>query len=467
MQECEKINIKLHPVYLMIGISALILFVCSSLRHFLFQSVALDLGIFDQAVYLISQGQPPISSFLGFHILGDHGALILYPIALLYLIKPDVHWLLAVQAIALALGALPTWHLSRQAGLKEAQSITMATVYLLYPVVFNVNLFDFHPDVIALPAILAAVIAARLGRLVWFCVAVALILSCKGLLALTAIGMGIWLAVFEKRRLYGGIALFAGVAWFIIATQTIIPLFGNETAAVGRHLFRYSHLGNSLVGITQNLVLKPNLLLSAIFTQSNLEYLLWLLLPLIWGLSPRHLSPLVAATPALVMNILSNVDSQKNLTQHYSLPILPFLLLAVISTLASGGWWLRNSKGITIWSLIAFLVLAKFGYFGSIYLKDIDTWQATREAIALVPNQGGVLTSAVIAPHLTHRPLIKLAIEGSEWQDLAQFDHILLNTRNPGWGSSQELVKGLVTKVKQTPGFLLKYQKDGILLFQK
>ena len=38
-----------------IGVSALILFGCSSLRHELFQSNAFDLGIFDQAVYLISQ----------------------------------------------------------------------------------------------------------------------------------------------------------------------------------------------------------------------------------------------------------------------------------------------------------------------------------------------------------------------------------------------------------------------------
>ncbi|WP_413199937.1 DUF2079 domain-containing protein, partial [Nostoc piscinale] len=55
----------------MIGVSALILFLCSSLRHALFQSTALDLAVFDQWVYLASQGLPPISSFFGFHLLGD------------------------------------------------------------------------------------------------------------------------------------------------------------------------------------------------------------------------------------------------------------------------------------------------------------------------------------------------------------------------------------------------------------
>lgn len=344
-----------HPLGLMIGISALILFACSSLRHFLFQSTAWDLGIFDQAVYLISQGQSPISSFLGFHILGDHAALIFYPLALLYLIKPDVHWLLAVQAVALALGALPTWHLARQAGLKKAQATAMAAVYLLYPLVFNINLFDFHPDAIAMPAMLGAVLAARLGHLWWFCLAIASILSCKGVFALTVAAMGFWLLIFEKRRLYGAIALIAGVAWFIIATQAIIPFFGNETATVGRHLSRYSYLGNSFAEVAQNLVLKPGLLLSGTFTQPNLEYLLWLLLPVIWGLSPRHLTPLVGAIPALAIDLLSNLETQKDLIHQYSLPVLPFLLLATISTLASGGWWLRSQRGIILWSLVAFL----------------------------------------------------------------------------------------------------------------
>jgi uncharacterized membrane protein len=117
----------------MSGAIALILFGCSSLRHALFQSGAFDLGIYDQVVYLISQGQPPISSFLGFHHMGNHAAWAVYPLGLLYKIYPDVHWLLAVQAGALTIGALPTWHLARQAGLTVRQAEAMAVVYLLYP----------------------------------------------------------------------------------------------------------------------------------------------------------------------------------------------------------------------------------------------------------------------------------------------------------------------------------------------
>lgn len=57
-------SFKLHPLGGMIAIASMIFFFCSSLRHALFQSTAFELGIYDQIVYLISQGKPPISSFL-------------------------------------------------------------------------------------------------------------------------------------------------------------------------------------------------------------------------------------------------------------------------------------------------------------------------------------------------------------------------------------------------------------------
>jgi uncharacterized membrane protein len=262
MQNPEKISIfgssySSRVLAWMIGVSTLILFICSSLRHALFQSGAYDLGIFDQAVYLISQSKAPISSFLGFHILGDHAALIFYPLALLYKIYPDVHWLLAVQAVSLGLGGWLTWSLGDRAGLKQSQALAIAGVYLLYPLVFNVNLFDFHPEVLAIPALLGAILAARIGKIGWFCLAIITVLACKAVLALTVAAMGVWLLIYEKKRLYGAIALFSGIVWFIIATGQIIPFFGGDAASVARHLHRYDYLGNSVSEIVQNLLFKP------------------------------------------------------------------------------------------------------------------------------------------------------------------------------------------------------------------
>ncbi|OCQ88880.1 hypothetical protein BCD64_03810 [Nostoc sp. MBR 210] len=454
----------INSVFWMTGVSALILFASSILRHELFQSTAFDLGIFDQAAFLISQGKPPISTFMGYHILGDHAAWIWYPLALLYKIYPSVYWLFAVQAIALASGALPTWQLARQAGLKESQSVAMAAVYLLYPLIFNVNLFDFHPEVIALPLFLAAVLAARRHQIRWFCLYIFLILGCKAVLSFTVAAMGFWLLMFEKRRLYGAIALGAGVAWFLIASRIIIPTFsGAEPAAVGR----YSYLGNSVPEIAQNIILQPGIILGKVFVLSNLEYLLLLLVPVIWGFSLAGIKPLVAAIPCVALNIIADYQPQKDLIHQYSLPALPFILLVLISSLAAGKGLIQDKRRIIIWSLVGFLCLAKYTHFFGRYLQSLDTWQATREAIALVNTQDSVLTTAKIAPHLSHRPSINLIQDNLPLTQVNTFDYILLNTRHHDLSGNQELNLILLDKLKNDTDFQLKYQRDDVYLFSK
>jgi uncharacterized membrane protein len=452
-----------HPLSLMMGISAIIFFICSSIRHALFQS-NFDLAIFDNALYLISQGEKPFIVFRGLHILGDHAAWIFYPLALLYKIHPDVHWLFAVQAISLASGALFIWHLANLAGLKETQKNTIALAYLLYPVIFNVNIFDFHPEVIAVPAILGTFLAVKLNKIWWFIGSLIIISGCKAVLALTIFALGIWLLLWEKKPKYGIIAIALGLSWFIIATQIIIPQFsGAEAAAVDR----YSYLGDSVFAIAKNLFLKPELILGKIFSLDTIGYLVLLIAPVIWGFSLRYLHILIGATPILLINILSDYPTQRNLVHHYSVSIIPFLFLVVINTLANAKGWFKNSKNIVIWSVVAFLAFAKFGYFGSIYLDSLDTWQATRQAFQEINTKGGVLTTSDMASHVTHRPLVQLATKDSESMDLNKFDYILLNQRHPGWASSPEIVNSLITKLKQTPEFSLQYSQDEVFLFAK
>ncbi len=466
----SKINNHRHNWYFLSAtliISSCILFFCSSVRHLLFQSNALDLGWFDQGIYLISQGKPPIVSFVGFHILGDHAALILYIIALLYKIYPSVYWLFAIQAIALSLGIIPLWYLALNAGLQKAQARALVFIYLFYPLIFNVNLFDFHPDVFVVSGLLLAILAAQNNSLLWFSVAIVLILSSKAIFSLTVLGLGLWLLISQRKLLLGIIGVITGIAWFLIATQVIIPHYTGTDAAIEMADSRYAYLGDSLGEIIKNLFLRPQLVFGHLFTLANLEYLILLLIPLSGGLSRYSLHLLMPAFPALSLNLLTDYLPQKDLIHQYSLPILPFLLVGVIATWVHGKGFLRKPKWLIVWSIIAFIAFAKYGYFGSLYLQSLDTYRATKQAINLIQTPGGVLTSSSIAPHLTHRPLIKLAIEGVQSLDLNQFDYILLNQRHPGWASSPELVSDLITKINQNPNFVLLQKQDDVFLYHR
>lgn len=445
----------------MVGLAALVFFLASSVRHGLFQSGAFDLGYFDQAIYLISRGELPIVSFWGYHFLGGHADWMVYPLAGLYWLYADVHWLFAVQAIALALGAIPAYHLALQAGVKPPQATALAAAYLLYPLVFNLTLFDFHPEVMALPLMLTAIWAARADRVGWFTFCTVLALGCRDGLSLTIAAMGIWLFFWERKRLCGAIALLSGVIWFLVAVKWLIPIFRPEGVEA---TLRYAYLGDSVLEIAQNLFLRPDLILGRVFSLPTLEYLVLLLAPLLWGLHPRHLTPLVAAVPMLVVNILSESPTQRNLVHQYSLPILPFLLLAVISAVAAHNAWVRQPRRIVLWATVAFLLLGKYGHFGSLYLESLDTWGATRQAIAQITTDESVLTTHAIVPHLTHRPQIRFTLADTPF-DLQQFKYVLLDTRHPGWRSTPDYAQGLVKQLQGDRRFQLQLQRDGVFLF--
>lgn len=472
MNTIKKItSLHINPILVLVITSTLVLFFFSSLRHSLFQSGAGDLGIFDQGVYLISQGVPPNSSLINYkfdiHILADHGAFILYPLSVFYKIYPDIHWILLIQAIALSSGAIPAFKLAIQKGLSNNQGYLIALIYVLSPLIFNANLFDFHPDVIAIPFFLWAVLWSRADKLFNFCIAIVIILSCKAVFALTVIFMGIWLILFEKRLLMGVISISVGIIWFVIATQIIIPVLGGEAASTIRHIGRYASLGSSYSEIFLNIFFKPNLILSKFFSISGLTYLLLLFAPFIWFLKNADLRPLIAAIPTITMSILSDDPQQRYLANQYPLPILPFLILIAISSLnvisSQKRWHLRF---IVFWAALAFVTMSRLNLFTGEYLQSLDTWQANNEAIALVKTEGSILTTHEIAPHVTHRPQVKLAFSNTP-HDLEIFDYILLNTRHAGYQSDRNYALSLVEQAKQIPSFKLEYQKDDVYLFAK
>jgi uncharacterized membrane protein len=429
----------------LVAVSAIGLFLCASIKHGLFKSTAYDLGYFDQAAYLISQGKPPIVSFWGHHFLGGHGDWILYPIALLYKIVPSVQWLFAVQALALASGQVGAWLLAVQAGLKGFEVWAIVFAYGLYPLVFNINLFDFHPGVIALPLFLVAVWAARADRLWTYGFCLMVILGCRDVLSITVAAMGLWLWFFEHRRRAGAIAFLWGTGSLWLVIQRVIPT------------------------IPPGGVLKLNLGLGQIFTIETIGYFALLLLPMFWMLRLRFLAPMLVAIPTILMNVLSIMPEQRDLLHQYSVPILPFLVISGVACLAAGEpILLKRPKWIILWSLFGFLCLTKYSYFSSRFLEHQDNAASVYQAIAQVPRTAQVLTTENIAPHLTHRSVLHITDVGmmNRMKNTA-YSHILLNMRHPGVSSNPRELQVLLRRLKDDRSLDLQMMQDDVYLFVK
>ncbi|MCX8079266.1 MAG: DUF2079 domain-containing protein [Geminocystis sp.] len=456
--------------------SFLILFLASVIRHLLFHSAAYDLGIFDNAVYLISRGKNPYITFRGLHILGDHAAFILYPIATLYSLYPSVYWLFFIQSLSLSLAVLPLIKICSLFGINGEKSRTICLVYWLYPVIFNVNIFDFHPETIATPLFFIATLASNAfgnsyslrRRWYWFVASIILILGCKAVLSLNVAAMGLWLLLFRRRKIEGLVATSMGVLWFIISSQIVIPKFsGEEAAAVGR----YSYLGNSVIEIIVNVFTKPKTVLSHLLTLPNLEYLTLLFIPVIPIIAWQEIDNLLPAIPTIVINLLADYLPQKNLVYQYSIPIVPFLIITAVASLGRQKTLLSKDIKIRIWALIMFLALTRWTAFLPItprsYWRDVYQWQATRKAIELIDNKEVVFTNHRYAPHLTHRETVYLADETIDYQQVVKSKYILLNAKNPGYPTSQEEMKRLINFLLTNNDFILVYQRDDIFLFTR
>jgi uncharacterized membrane protein len=449
----------------------LVLFFSSLARHMLFQSTLWDLGIFSQAAFLISRGETPLITTLGFHILSDHASVILYPLSILYWLCPRPEVLFAVQSFSFALGAIFIYNLAKQRNLNEHWALVGATCYLLSPALFNTNLFDFHPDVLAVPAMLWAV-QAGLTRRPWQLVyAVLVILSCKEILSLTVIALGIWLFWAVGQRFYGVFVVVAGAGWFLLATYYLIPHFtpGKLPSGVGR----YSYLGASLSEISWHVLSNPGLVVQRFFTGEALLYYVFLLAPVAIALSWRQAAILLPALPAFLLNVLSSESGQRNLIFQYQLTIFPFLILWLLYSIAAfqkeqQRLWL-TPRWMVAWSTLAFLALAKYTYFFSLYLSNLSNLTAVQQAIHLVEGPGGVLAPSQITAHLSERQTAEMIKSSVVWDSISlkPYRYVLLDQRNPGYANDDASNKRLLDTLHHLQDFREIYAKDDVLLFQR
>lgn len=447
--------------------AAVAMFAAGSFRHYVLRSGAFDLGFFDQAVWLISQGHVAFSSLRGIHVIADHASLILYPLALLYVVWADPHVLLAAQAAVLALGAYPVARLAMDAGLTQRQSLAIAGAYLMYPFVLTASLFDFHPETLAVPALLMAVLAAREDRRIAFCIWIAIALLCKEIIALTVAMMGLWLLLFERRKFFGTTALVAGAIWFVVALKVIVPAFSEGGNPSGMDY--YSYLGNSIGQIIWTMITRPDVVLARIFSVSGIKYIALLVMPALWGLHYRTLTPLIVCLPTALLNILSEVPAQRSPFYQYSLPMVPFFFVAIIMAVSSRRALIIQPRYIVTWA-VSLLVLgfaARMARMNANQGVSSETLQHAREAIALVPSTGSVLTTFEAVPHLSHR-LIVHYVGGHNVTDhlpLNEYDSFLLNVDHTSVSDYEVWVEESIALLRKNPEFAVVYDMPDVVLF--
>jgi uncharacterized membrane protein len=448
----------------------------SILRHRAFTTGRYDLGNMVQTVWNTAHGHfLQMTSGDGVQIsrLAAHFDPILAAFAPLWWIWPSPEMLLTVQAVAVALGALPVYRLARKHLGTEQAGLGFALVYLLYPATEWLTLNEFHPIALACPLLLFAFWFLDEDRLVAFAALAALAMTTKEEVGLVVAGMGVWYAIRRRPRA-GAVIAGAGVLVSALAVAVVIPHFnaGADSSFYGR----YDAIGGSAGGIAKTAVTHPWTLFEQAFQGRDLHYLLHLLLPLsfLFVLSPLLL---VAFVPELALNQLSATPTQTSIHFHYTAAAIPPLIAATVLGAAALARRFPTRRPAVVVIAVAVALGANWK-LGAVPLwtmvpggEDFQAraWHVTahdrvaERAISLVPPDAVVSATNVLGAHLSARrrvlSLPKLA--DATWV-VADETRSSYADRVAPLPSAAALVR-----LRESPDWRLVFEEDGVLVFHR
>lgn len=442
----------------------------SILRHHAFETGRFDLGNMVQAVWSTAHGDPlGITTLHGTQTvrLAAHVDPILVLFAPLWWLWPSPSMLLAVQSLAVALGALPVFWLARKHLGSERAALGFALAYLLYPATQWLTLSEFHPVALACPLLLYAFWFLDEGRLGAFAAFAVLAASTKEEVPLVVAGLGVWYAVSRRRPAAGAAIAVLGVAWTAVAIGLVVPHF-NDGSEPGFYA-RYEEVGGSALGILETAVTDPLTILRVAFDLRGVQYLAALLVPL--GLLPL-LAPLalVAAAPELALNLLSSARTQTSIHFHYTGALVPVLFAAAVL----GAKRIPRDAGV---ALVA-LALASNYVLGAIPVWstfpggqdleastfDVDGHdRVTRRALDLVPDEAVVSASNSLGAHLSARERIL------SFPRLDDADWVVADERSPGYADRFAPVPyaNALARLRKDDRWRLVFEEDGVLVFRR
>lgn len=326
-------------IVFILAVSYLIVFsALTLLLHFSLNGADDDVGLFHQVVWNSLHGRLFETSLLAdvTSLIQQRFSPILLAFIPLYAVWQSPAVLLLIQTLGIAVGVFPLYWIAR-AKIGNGLGVLVAAAYFLFPALEHVNLYGFHEIALAIPVLAYACFFLLRGRLNAFLVCVLVSLLIKEDVALTTAGLGVYLFLVLRERRLGLVLCLGSLAWFVFLLQWLIPFFRGAPAGYGYYYFgsgfaagfgRYDYLGNSLSQIILTMLTRPDIVISHLFVERKIDYLINLFVPL--GLLPLVGFEIAAlALPSLAISLLSDYPLQTSLASHYAAPTIVFLLFAL------------------------------------------------------------------------------------------------------------------------------------------
>jgi uncharacterized membrane protein len=398
-----------------VTVFAVVFFLKAAVLHLGLGTSAYDLGIFIQNLEILSDPLKAFNTVRGLHPFGDHFQLIQFLTLPFYWLYPSELWLLAIQVLAIASGAL----LVKQIGVLllpdcRPAATAVAIAYLINPVVHNPLLWHFHPIVLATPLLLVWVLVylQQRWRAFWLVFA-ALLLVREDIVAVTTSFALLVLLHGHRRQAF--IIAAVSLGWWCFVSFLAMPYFNGEGY--------FRHVDGTLGIVRTNLFELEYYRQRLSVNSDTWPYLAYLFAPLLLlpFRSPLWLIPVI---PTLFIVLLIG-GYATNIGYHYSVYIVPFLFVAALDGISrlSG----RSTKLIYLVAGLILLTTTSAYLSGSrLGLKYLERDIAEYEKKADVANMlnyydeflgtdTGIAATDFVLPHLAARQNIYLF--PNPWKD--------------------------------------------------
>jgi len=477
-----------YIAYGVIAVYILIFIFLSFGRHDALKSYLNDTSAYDQAIWNTLKGRVMIvsSSLLDEpQFFAARFSPILFFFVPIYAIFASPKWLFLFQALSVGLSAVPVYLLAKEKLKNILVSFIFLVSYLLYPVLHNGLLYDFHEIVFAVGfAAWAFYFLEKRNDKLFILFAFLMILS-QEYLALLVFMMGICLIFFKKRRKFGAMVAIAALFYYILTVSVIMPHFSTtgKAAFLANNMAlasRYGWLGSGFPEIIKNILIHPLFVLKVISSFDRLRYLFLLVAP-IFSLA-LFSWPFLIALPVIFLYLISMNSITYNIFFYHSAILAPFVFFAAIYTYKK--WFLEDKflRRIFAVFILTFSLGASILYGVSPlspYYKTSDYIPSAhakkiKEVEKIIPPEASLSVQHNLGPHFSERELI--------WRfplhkDDAQY--ILLDTFDPYASNPKQLFvfpyalqmevgdwQQAIEDLKNSKKYDLIFQDDGYLLFR-
>jgi len=365
---------------------------------------AYDFGLYDQGIWLLSQGKTPFVTLMGRNLFGDHTSFILLILVPLMWIFSTTSILFVVQTVVIASGAIPVYAYARKQLESDALGCLFACTYLLYPTVSWTNVENFHPDSFLGVFIAVALWAALSRKWRWYVGAVLLALLVKEDVVLVVAPIGVWVAL--RRDLRIGIATVVGS--IVAALICFLIVIRDLTGTAFRNSWRIPFGG--VDGLVKTAFTSPGKLLRYLTSDGRVTYLMQILLPT-GGMFVIAPSVALVGSVVLFANIVSTFYYQHQIHYHYSLVIAPILVFGNVYAIARLGKSARRKASLVIGvaSIVSALVLAPLPFARNQIQKfppSSPAVAAAHELFAQIPSDAVISVFHPLTAQLARRERI-------------------------------------------------------------